>query len=189
MIVGYILTGDRCRRPPCASRRLLPSAFRLPAMDQAASILAQLMAVIEDRKRNRPEKSYTTRLFAGGVPKIGEKVTEEAAEVVEAAGRTWRSRPHSYYPRGGRPGLPLVGAAWPSARSRWRKSRPSWPGDSASRAWTKKRPAARVLEARHSHPIDRGLPTLTTPISTCESAFPARAAWPKWPASCSRKPG
>ena len=43
------------------------------------------MAVIEDRKQNPPEKSYTTRLFRGGVTKIGEKIIEEAAEVVEAA--------------------------------------------------------------------------------------------------------
>jgi phosphoribosyl-ATP pyrophosphohydrolase len=49
-------------------------------------ILAQLMAVIEDRKANPPAKSYTTTLFAGGVAKIGEKITEEADEVVEAAG-------------------------------------------------------------------------------------------------------
>jgi phosphoribosyl-ATP pyrophosphohydrolase len=49
-------------------------------------ILAQLMAVIEDRKINPPAKSYTTTLFAGGVVKIGEKIIEEAAEVVEAAG-------------------------------------------------------------------------------------------------------
>ena len=55
-------------------------------MTVADSIFAQLMAVIEDRKANPPEKSYTTRLFAGGVPKIGAKVIEEAAEVVEAAG-------------------------------------------------------------------------------------------------------
>lgn len=48
-------------------------------------ILGQLMAVIEDRKANPPPKSYTTALFAGGVPKIGAKITEEAAEVVEAA--------------------------------------------------------------------------------------------------------
>lgn len=51
-------------------------------------ILAQLMAVIEDRKANPPAKSYTTTLFAGGVPKIGEKILEEAAEVVEAAGES-----------------------------------------------------------------------------------------------------
>lgn len=49
-------------------------------------ILARLMAVIEDRKANPPAKSYTTTLFTGGVAKIGEKILEEAAEVVEAAG-------------------------------------------------------------------------------------------------------
>ena len=49
-------------------------------------ILAQLMVVIGDRKANPPAKSYTTTLFAGGVPKIGEKIREEAEEVIEAAG-------------------------------------------------------------------------------------------------------
>ena len=48
--------------------------------------LAHLMATIEDRKANPPAKSYTTTLFNGGLQKIGEKITEEAAEVVEAAG-------------------------------------------------------------------------------------------------------
>ena len=48
--------------------------------------LARLMAVIEDRKANPPERSYTTSLFQGGVEKIGRKITEEAGEVVEAAG-------------------------------------------------------------------------------------------------------
>lgn len=55
-------------------------------MSQPAPIFAELMAVIEDRKATMPEKSYTTKLFQGGVGKIGEKITEEAAEVVEAAG-------------------------------------------------------------------------------------------------------
>ncbi len=48
-------------------------------------ILAQLMAVIEDRKANPPAKSYTTTLLTGGVAKIGEKIREEAEEVIEAA--------------------------------------------------------------------------------------------------------
>lgn len=63
-------------------------ALLLPrvAMSQTESIFAQLMAVIEARKATMPEKSYTTRLFEGGVPKIGEKILEEAAEVIEAAG-------------------------------------------------------------------------------------------------------
>ena len=44
------------------------------------------MAVVEDRKAHPSEKSYTHRLLLGGVAKIGEKITEEAAEVIEAAG-------------------------------------------------------------------------------------------------------
>jgi phosphoribosyl-ATP pyrophosphohydrolase len=49
-------------------------------------ILQALMAVIEERK-SRPagERSYVAKLLEGGVPKIGAKVIEEAAEVVEAA--------------------------------------------------------------------------------------------------------
>jgi phosphoribosyl-ATP pyrophosphohydrolase len=44
------------------------------------------MSIIDDRKAKPSEKSYTTTLLAGGVAKIGGKITEEAAEVVEAAG-------------------------------------------------------------------------------------------------------
>jgi phosphoribosyl-ATP pyrophosphohydrolase len=55
-------------------------------LTESDSIFARLMAVIEDRKANPSDKSYTNRLLAGGVAKIGAKVTEEAAEVVEAAG-------------------------------------------------------------------------------------------------------
>ncbi len=54
-------------------------------MNDPKSIFAQLMSVIEDRKANPPEKSYTTRLFSGGVDKIGAKIIEESAEVVAAA--------------------------------------------------------------------------------------------------------
>lgn len=54
-------------------------------MSEPPTILARLMAVIEDRKANPPERSYTTKLLAGGVEKIGSKITEEAGEVVDAA--------------------------------------------------------------------------------------------------------
>ena len=50
------------------------------------TIFQQLMEVIEDRRANPPERSYTTKLFQGGVQKIGGKILEEAQEVVEAAG-------------------------------------------------------------------------------------------------------
>ncbi len=43
------------------------------------------MGVIEDRRQNPPPRSYTSTLFTGGVSKIGAKILEEAAEVVEAA--------------------------------------------------------------------------------------------------------
>ena len=50
-------------------------------------IFDQLYDVILERKNNPPEeRSYVVKLLEGGVPKIGSKVTEEAAEFVEAAG-------------------------------------------------------------------------------------------------------
>jgi phosphoribosyl-ATP pyrophosphohydrolase len=49
--------------------------------------LDQLEQTIRERKQaGADDKSYTAKLLAGGVPKIGGKVTEEAGEVVEAAG-------------------------------------------------------------------------------------------------------
>lgn len=50
------------------------------------TVLARLMATIEDRRAHPSEKSYTSKLFSGGLAMIGGKVTEEAAEAVEAAG-------------------------------------------------------------------------------------------------------
>jgi phosphoribosyl-ATP pyrophosphohydrolase len=44
-----------------------------------------LFDVIEDRKKNPSEKSYTTSLFKEGLPKIAQKVGEEGTEVVVAA--------------------------------------------------------------------------------------------------------
>lgn len=49
------------------------------------SIVPKLLEVIAERKANPPERSYVVSLLRGGVPKIGAKITEEAAEVVEAA--------------------------------------------------------------------------------------------------------
>ncbi len=48
--------------------------------------LDQLEETIRQRQlAGEADKSYTAKLLAGGVAKIGPKVTEEAAEVVEAA--------------------------------------------------------------------------------------------------------
>ncbi len=44
-----------------------------------------LFDVIEDRKNNPTQKSYTASLFKEGLPKIAQKVGEEGTEVVVAA--------------------------------------------------------------------------------------------------------
>jgi phosphoribosyl-ATP pyrophosphohydrolase/phosphoribosyl-AMP cyclohydrolase len=50
-----------------------------------ARALAALAATIARRKNDAPEGSYTAKLFAGGVDRIGKKIGEEATEVVIAA--------------------------------------------------------------------------------------------------------
>lgn len=44
------------------------------------------MAVIYDRKRNPRANSYTNTLLDKGLEKIGAKISEEAGELIEAAG-------------------------------------------------------------------------------------------------------
>jgi phosphoribosyl-ATP pyrophosphohydrolase len=44
-----------------------------------------LFDIIEDRKKNPSDKSYTTSLFNEGLLKIAQKVGEEGTEVVVAA--------------------------------------------------------------------------------------------------------
>jgi len=48
-------------------------------------VLQNLYALIESRKRERPEGSYTTYLFDQGLDKILKKVGEESAETIIAA--------------------------------------------------------------------------------------------------------
>lgn len=49
------------------------------------SFLAELFSLIKDRKVNRPEGSYTTKLFEKGIDRIAQKVGEEAVETVIAS--------------------------------------------------------------------------------------------------------
>ena len=48
-------------------------------------MLNKLFQIIEDRKANPTEKSYTASLFAEGEDRILQKVGEEATEVIIAA--------------------------------------------------------------------------------------------------------
>jgi len=54
-------------------------------VSQPNSSIDRLMAVIEQRKRDMPEDSYTAKLLAAGPKKIRKKIVEEAAELFEAA--------------------------------------------------------------------------------------------------------
>lgn len=57
-----------------------------PAPPTAGATLSALEAVIVERKRRPPAgRSYVVSLLEGGVSKIGAKIVEEAAEVVQAA--------------------------------------------------------------------------------------------------------
>ncbi len=57
------------------------SAEPLPGLPR----LYQLWMTIKDRKQHRPAGSYTTELFASGMPRIAQKVGEEAVELAIAA--------------------------------------------------------------------------------------------------------
>lgn len=54
--------------------------------------IKELQKVIEGRYKERPQGSYTTRLFEGGAPKIAQKVGEEAVETVIEAVKGCRER-------------------------------------------------------------------------------------------------
>lgn len=55
--------------------------------NQAVYFLPVLENIIQERKNAAPENSYTAKLFASGIPKIAQKVGEEAVEtVIESLG-------------------------------------------------------------------------------------------------------
>ena len=63
------------------------SVDQLPEFARSESgpgIVEELFAVIQDRKRDLPEDSYTARLFREGTDRISQKVVEEAGETAIA---------------------------------------------------------------------------------------------------------
>ena len=61
----------------------LPSEYE--ETESGPNILGELFALIRDRQQEMPEDSYTTSLFNEGVPRIAQKVVEEAGETAIAA--------------------------------------------------------------------------------------------------------
>jgi phosphoribosyl-ATP pyrophosphohydrolase len=60
--------------------------FQERLMRRLGDVLESLEGVIASRKGGDPDRSYTSRLLAGGVAASGAKVAEEAGELVAAAG-------------------------------------------------------------------------------------------------------
>ena len=60
-------------------------------------VLSELAHVIRSRNEERPDGSYTTTLFEGGVDRVAKKVGEEAIEVVLAA-KNYADKPGSELP-------------------------------------------------------------------------------------------
>jgi phosphoribosyl-ATP pyrophosphohydrolase len=57
----------------------------VPGEDPGGNLLTRLAGTIATRAATRPEGSYTVALLDRGLPKISQKVGEEAVEVVVAA--------------------------------------------------------------------------------------------------------
>lgn len=62
-----------------------PASDNQKAQAQLGGILSNLYELIESRKRERPDDSYTTYLFDEGLDKILKKVGEESTETIIAA--------------------------------------------------------------------------------------------------------
>lgn len=71
--------------PTCFSTVVRPDGTTAEGADPGGHLLGRLATLIRARAAERPADSYTVRLLDHGVPKISQKVGEEAVEVVVAA--------------------------------------------------------------------------------------------------------
>lgn len=61
------------------------SCFKNAGPSGQYTVIEKLVAIIQKRKQELPENSYTTALFQRGLPFIGQKVGEEAVELAISA--------------------------------------------------------------------------------------------------------
>ena len=80
-------TGPACHTGArtCFSAAVAPDGSTTPGADPGAHLLSRLAGTIARRAAERPAGSYTVELLDRGVPKVSQKVGEEAVEVVVAA--------------------------------------------------------------------------------------------------------
>ena len=101
-VISVSVTPNRAKirptRAPRSSRRTTGSsgalAWRTNSFQDCLPrrTLDSLMAVLRSRRSERPDGSYSARLFEGGTNRILKKIGEEATEVVIAAGSETRER-------------------------------------------------------------------------------------------------
>jgi len=86
LLVRVEPAGPACHtgQQSCFYRRL-PDGAEVGAPPASGGVLAHLEAVVQDRKANPQQGSYTCQLFDDGLPRILKKVGEEAIEVLIAA--------------------------------------------------------------------------------------------------------
>lgn len=80
-------TGPACHTgtPTCFAHLLTSTGEVSAGDDPGGHLLTRLARIIADRERTRPPGSYTASLFERGLPKISQKVGEEAIETIVAA--------------------------------------------------------------------------------------------------------
>ena len=69
----------------CFFTPLEESEPEFQSTERGSGILEELFAVIQERKRDLPEGSYTAELLKAGVGRVAQKVVEEAGESAVAA--------------------------------------------------------------------------------------------------------
>lgn len=80
-------SGPACHNgtPTCFARVVTSDGTVADGNDPGGHLLARLARIIASRNAERPAGSYTTSLFERGLPKISQKVGEEAVETIVAA--------------------------------------------------------------------------------------------------------
>ena len=87
MLLRVVPDGPICHtgEPTCFFSEPIGGMPDFERIDGGPGILDELFSVIQDRRSEMPEGSYTARLLAAGPERVGQKVVEEAGETAIAA--------------------------------------------------------------------------------------------------------
>ncbi|MFL2784558.1 MAG: bifunctional phosphoribosyl-AMP cyclohydrolase/phosphoribosyl-ATP diphosphatase HisIE [Dehalococcoidia bacterium] len=91
LLVKALPAGPTCHTgmPSCFDRGNVDSFVEFEKMPLGVFVIEELFQVVQDRKINSPDGSYTGQLLKGDINRIAQKVVEEAGEAA-IAGATLR---------------------------------------------------------------------------------------------------